>query len=485
MKGAWALIGAVALLLVAGTATAAASASSWPPHPPSCWSSKSGRGGQDCLHHWGGNGTVPNITVYTGAPKFIKQVKNGKLHRGGSGEDTFNIVHLWSSDSSKDNFFEMGEAYGQLLPQEFETMFASMIPWLEGMLEAAVPWLPKALADLVLEMGAPFVLDLLKDIVKEHIPAKYYQEWQGIAAGCDSVGHKCTVDDIARVSLFAQISKAACTAFVANDASTAGGTAMHLRALDFNASSHVADYSTLTVYHYNTKPAFANFGYSAMTDCLSCSNDVQLSIGEKKWGGHNTLIPSGLPWQMMMREAMELTKMAQVKDFIQKESTAPNNDNHWWPWGDMNTVSIHIVVSDGVSNEIAGAEVGYNYSKWFKWDTITPTPTHPDFKGIIYWPKNSNPHTMCPADMITSQYGKIDADWMANYYAYGDMTGDTQIVAWNHVDDVVYYANSRKTGASGPLCAYFRQRTKLDMKALYAEKRPAAARKEGEIVISQ
>lgn len=446
--------------------------SSWPPHPPSCWSKESGKGGQDCLHHWGGHGIVPNFTVYDGAPQFVKQVTNGKLYRGGSGEDTFNIVHLWSSNSSSDDFFEMGHAYGELLPEEFERMFASMIPWLENLLEDAVPWLPKAIADLVVEAGAPFVLDVLKDMVKAHIPPRYYREWEGIAAGCESVGHKCTVDDIARVSLFAQLSKAACTAFVANDASTAGGAAMHLRALDFNASSHVADFATLTIYHYNTKPAFANFGYSAMTDCLSCSNDASLSIGEKKWGGHNSFIPSGLPWQMMMRESMEYTTMAQVKSFIQAESVAPAGDNDWWPWGDMNTVSIHLVVSDGASNEIAGVEVGYNYSKWFVWDTITPTRTHPDFKGIIYWPKNSNPNTMCPADMIKSQYGSIDANWMANYYAYGDMTGDTQIVSWNHADDVVYYANSRKTGASGPLCAYFRQRTKIDMKALYAEKRP-------------
>ena len=250
---------------------------------------------------------------------------------------------------------------------------------------------------------------------------------------------------------------------------------MHLRCLDFNASSHVADYATLTIYHYNALPAYANFGFSAMTDCLSCSNSLHLSIGEKEWGGHNTLIPSGLPWQMMMREAMEFTSMAEVKNFIQAKSEAPPKDNHWWPFGDMNTVSIHVVISDGTSDEIAGAEIGYNYSQWFDWNTDKATPKHPDFKGLIYWPKNSDPHTMCPADMITSQYGNIDANWMANYYAYGDMTGDTQIVAWDHAHDVVYYANSRKSTGSGPLCAYFRQRNKLDMKTLYTEARPTIA----------
>ena len=35
----------------------------------------------------------------------------------------------------------------------------------------------------------------------------------------------------------------------------------------------------------------------------------------------------------------------------------------------MNTVSLHVVISDATHNEIAGAEIGYNYSKWFDWNT--------------------------------------------------------------------------------------------------------------------
>lgn len=129
-------------------------ASSWPVHPTSCWSNVSGTGGDDCLHRHNTNpGVVPNITVFTGAPVFVRAVKNGKLYRGGgNGDDAFHIVHLWSSsNSSSDNFFEMGEAYGALLPDEFRNMFTRVLPWLTQMLEKAVPWLPKVLADLIVE----------------------------------------------------------------------------------------------------------------------------------------------------------------------------------------------------------------------------------------------------------------------------------------------------------------------------------------------
>ena len=191
---------------------AGALSSSWPVHPAVCWSAESGRGGDDCLHrHNPHPGVPPNISTYTGEPVFVRQVKNGKLYLGGSGNDTFHIVHLWSSrykkkqrkkermlsffffcfcfwfsfffslvcSNSTDDLYTMGYAYGQLLPKEFQTMFTRISIWLAEMLELAVPWLPKPLAELIAEKGGRFVLDLFKDLVKKHIPKKYYQEWLG------------------------------------------------------------------------------------------------------------------------------------------------------------------------------------------------------------------------------------------------------------------------------------------------------------------
>ncbi len=81
---------------------AGALSSSWPVHPAVCWSAESGRGGDDCLHrHNPHPGVPPNISTYTGEPVFVRQVKNGKLYLGGSGNDTFHIVHLWSSRYKK------------------------------------------------------------------------------------------------------------------------------------------------------------------------------------------------------------------------------------------------------------------------------------------------------------------------------------------------------------------------------------------------
>lgn len=33
--------------------------------------------------------------IYTDAPRFVKSVVNGKLYTVGTGEDAFDIVHVW------------------------------------------------------------------------------------------------------------------------------------------------------------------------------------------------------------------------------------------------------------------------------------------------------------------------------------------------------------------------------------------------------
>ena len=71
-----------------------------------------------------------------------------------------------------------------------------MEPWLEDMLEQSAPWLPKWLADLIVEKGAPIALEAVFDMTKRWTPEKYMREWQGIADGAN-----CSVEAVRRVSL--------------------------------------------------------------------------------------------------------------------------------------------------------------------------------------------------------------------------------------------------------------------------------------------
>ena len=431
----------------------AAACAAYPAPPASCSGPGSGRGGFDCSAQ-----RPATIPVHTAPPVFVKSVKNGKRYLAGSGNDTFHVVHLYSDT---DDLYEMGYALGQLFPKEVNDMFDKIEPWLVRLLEQSASWVPDWLAQLVIKYGAPVALDFVYELTAKSIPPQYLREWQGIADGAN-----CSVHKIWHISLFPQLSKAACTAIMSHGPATVGGGANQLRALDFDPTSEVADFASVIVYHYKNKPKLANFGWVAMTGVLSGMNSVPISVGEKMWGGHYAplKLPIGLPWMQMLRQSLELNNLTAIEQYIvnhdRANSTAPNS------------IAIHIGYSDQQSNSVVGFEIGYNYSKQFSWDTHHASPTHPLFRGIVYWSKNDPAHTMCPADMLTSQYGNIDAEWLAMYYSPNDMTGDTQVVGFDLAQMKVWLANSRKSTSDGPLCAYYRQRTVLDMAALFAEAAP-------------
>jgi hypothetical protein len=438
-------------LAAALCAMTSAATPTYPPAPAACSGSEAGRGGFNCSAE-----RPESISVHTDAPVFVKSVTNGKRYLGGSGNDTFHVVHLYSET---DNLYEMGFALGQLFPQEIADMFDTIEPWLERLLESAVPWLPEWLADLVIKYGAPVALDFVYDITKDYIPKDYLDEWAGIAAGAN-----CSIERLRRVTLFPQASKAACTILVAHNNATVGGNVNQLRALDFDPTSEVANFASVVIYHYKNKPKLANFGWIGMTGVLTGMNDVPMTVGEKAWGGnHNAYLglPLGLPWMQMLRQSLELRNLTAVDSYITEHNKASSPQ--------PNSVPMHLGYGDQKTNKILGFEIGYNFSKSFDSKTHSASPTHPLFDGIVYWSKNDPAHTMCPADMLTAQYGSIDGEWMAMYYSPNDMTGDTQVAGFDLQQMKVWFANSRKTGSGGPLCAYYRQRTVLDMAALFGE----------------
>ena len=170
----------------------------------------------------------------------------------------------------------------------------------------------------------------------------------------------------------------------------------------------------------------------------------------------------------LFRRAMEFDNLNQINAFIQNYTNTNINPQ------DSDTVAIHLLFTESVSKTHVGWEIGYNYSKKFDWYTHKNSTTlHQDRKGLIWWSKNDDsfPHTSCTNDMLQGRYGKISADWFQQIYSPSDLTGDTQVVSADLTNMKAYVANSRKADISeGPLCAYYRQRTLFDMKALFDEK---------------
>ena len=441
---------------------------SYPPMPPVCATpNESGKGGDNC-GFW--SGVLPPL--YTGAPVLQNSTKNGHRYLGGTGNDTFFVAHLYSDAASTR---DMGFALGSLFPREISDMFTRFESILVNLLESETyNLLPKWLADLVVEKGATAALDIVWDLCEKYIPADITEEWAGIVAGANANGGNATVKNMRRMFLIPQLTKAACTIFTAHNAATNGGHALHLRALDFECKLQVADWSSIVVYHFKNKPMYANFLYIGLIGgtFTGMSYDPKtgnaMTVSEKKWGGHNEFLPWGLPWMTMLREALFLSGPDAVTKYIEGVSKASS--------ATPNTVSIHAGFTFAQPGKPNGAtdtsiifEVGYNYSKKFEWDTqgLDHGKT-PQYKDQVYFLKNSGPHTFCAADMMKASYGKYTADYFGRYWTSADMTGDTQIVAFDLTDLTATVANSRKSNVkSGTCCAYHRVRTLVDMKALF------------------
>lgn len=478
---------AVGALVLASAASALTTSSEYPPVPASCGTvGQSGQGGDFCNYtatqpFWEYPAN-PLPDVWTEAPVTIKQVKNGIRQLGGTGNDTFYIAHLYSDT---DNMTEMGYALGQMYPKELSDMLADFEENVSKWVDKAnlKDLLPVWLVDLVLSKGVGVALDVIYDITEKYIPQDVKDEWEGMVAGCNSQpGGKCSLKSFRHLLLIPQLTKAACTIFTAHNDATKNGHALHLRALDFECKTGVADWSSITIYHFKNKPMYANYlflglqggTFTAMS--YNPKTDAVMTVSEKKWGGKSAALPWGLPWMTMLREAVLKSGPEEVTQYIEGVSKATSPT--------PNTVSIHAGFTFGTYGKPNGAtddsiafEVGYNYSKKFKWNTqSTDGDKTPQLKDQIYFLKNSGPHTECAREMMlgnpatnsTGMYGKYTADYFARYWTSADMTGDTQIVGWDLTELKAIIAYSRKTTVqSGTCCAYHRIRTEVDMKAMF------------------
>jgi hypothetical protein len=95
-------------------------------------------------------------TIYSGAPVLEASVPHGKRYLAGnaSSNDTFYIVHLYGTP------YEMGFAYGSLFKAEIPVGLKAFVNWIGSQLEAQLPFLPPALADILAEFGYDVAMEV-------------------------------------------------------------------------------------------------------------------------------------------------------------------------------------------------------------------------------------------------------------------------------------------------------------------------------------
>lgn len=327
-------------------------------------------------------------------------------------------------------------------------------------------------------------MDLNYEITREYTPPWYDEELRGMADGSGA-----SYDDLRRLNLLPELIKAACTVLGAWSESTVSSALVHLRSLDWDDQAPIAKYATVTVYHpnasydgyakhfhkyykqqYTTSHTFANFGYAGLIGSLNAYNDVSVGLGQKVWITTEQDITSrlGNPWTYVMRDVI------QFSDSIDTALTMMENTQR--------TCSIHLGLGQLDRNRTNNANstsdfVGIEYSakemNIFHWEDMYNTRHHPILKDVVYWDPYVQPSdNACLGSLLVELYGRLDPPTIIRNITSILKTGNTLNLIMDYGENAAYLAYSAPEDPQGPLEAFNRVHTRLDMGKLFAEPAP-------------
>ena len=404
-------------------------------------------------------------------PVFVKSVNNGKLFTVGQGDDKKDLLHLWGTP------YENGFAAGQLLGDKFHDFIKDVYTYTEGQIVANAnnqTWCDEhrvacpALRE-VLKLGLTAALDLSYARTKGYIQPYVMQEIQGLA---DASAGAVSVVDIRNVMWLGELTRGACSMFGATGSATKsrGGKLLQLRALDWDVDGPFKDHACIVVYHPNVGAGmpWANVGFHGWTASITGFNQQQLGLSEIGVSypdasfGTETYLAKGYPFGFLIRDILQFdTSLEQATDRIQQATR---------------TCDLLLGVGDGKSNEFSGFQYSPHVARVVKPDSLLPANDswHPQIADVVYWGMD----WICPNDnrmlseALKKHHGNLTAEnTIADVTSYVT-TGNLHIAIYDHAAMHMFVATARPDGKAGPLYAFQRQFTRLDMAQLFKEEAP-------------
>lgn len=415
------------------------------------------------------------IPIDDASPVFIKEVPNGKLFHVGQGDDTKDLIHVWGTP------YENGLAMGQLIgTAKFTKFIRGVYDYTEGQIASNVAnktWCAQhslrcnAMRSVVKE-GLSVALDLSYERTKSFVKPYVLEELKGLA---DSTSGALSLTEIRNVMWLGEVTRGACSMFGANGKATAsrGGKLLQLRALDWDVDGPFKDFATIVVYHPNDGDghAWANLGFSGFTGSVTGFSSKQIGMSEigvsfpDESFGPETYFARGYPFTYLIRDVLQFDdSLDDATHRIQ---------------GATRTCDLLLGVGDGKSNEFSGFQYSPHVANVIKPTNLLPANDtwHPKIEDIVYWGMDWT----CPNDnyMLSQQlrrfHGKLTPEITISDITSYVTTGNLHIAIYDHAALQMYVATARPEGGAGPLYAYQRQFTRLDMAELFAEQKPTNA----------
>ncbi len=193
------------------------------------------------------------------------------------------------------------------------------------------------------------VLRMIVEIQRKHVPAKYFQEMKGLAAGA---GVK--LDDVRVANFIPEMFH--CSGFALMNSATQDGTLYHGRVLDYAVDWGLQEHAVIIVAEPKGGIPFVNVTYAGFIGSVTGMNAEHVSIGEMGGGGQGHW--DGVPMAFLVREVLERGKDLDTAIAIFRDNPR--------------TCQYFYVIADAKSNRAVGME-----ASWNKFDLIHPGTAHP------------------------------------------------------------------------------------------------------------
>lgn len=190
---------------------------------------------------------------------------------------------------------------------------------------------------------------------KKHVPARFFEEMQGIADGAGM-----NVQDIIVANFIPELFH--CSGFALSGSATKDGTLYHGRILDYGCDWKLQEHAVLTVAEPEGKIPFVNVSYAGFVGSVTGMNAQKVSIGEMggKGLGHWDGVPMAFLVRMVLEEARTLD-----------EAIAIFRDH-------PRTCEYYFVIADGKTGKGVGME-----ASWDVFQLIRMGESHPKLPEAV------------------------------------------------------------------------------------------------------
>ena len=372
--------------------------------------------------------------ICTDAPVLIQKSPHARLQKVGQGEDTIQVLHVWGTP------FEMGKAQGMLLKEQIQDYC-------------------KLVLKLMTEDigGDPAILDTVYEQAKPFIPPYFIEEIKGMAEGAE-----IDFQTLLRVNLIGEASEWHCSLFGVWGKATESGQLLQLRALDYATHAEIQRYPQITVYHPESGHAFANIGWVGVVGAVTGISSAQMAISEigDDYDKDNDTF-AGIPFPFLLRDVLQFDNT--LDEAIARIKKGPR------------TTSLLFAVGDGKLGEARGFQASRTLCNVFDPENLEPlVDTHPRIPDVVYWGMSWNvpKYDQRLSSMLKKHYGKLTPEITIREILPTVETGNLQVAVYDLTNMILYTANAAANKESGPRNAYERSFVKLNMKELFAEKKP-------------